>query len=83
MNLGTTKLACSLGGNYPILKSLTHSPIMIRLLPHILPALLCALHASQAEGKLSPDGKKIPTRGRGASRLKQQEACVQCDKTSI
>lgn len=29
---------------------------------------------AQAEGKLSPEGKKIPTRGRGAHRLKQEDA---------
>ena len=35
-----------------------------------------ALHPlSQAEGLLSPDGKKVPTRGVGAQRLKQQQAC--------
>ena len=34
---------------------------------------LLACHA-QANGKLSPEGKKIPTRGRGASRIKQVQA---------
>lgn len=35
----------------------------------------------QAENKLSPEGKKIPTRGRGASRRKQEEADDACGQS--
>lgn len=35
---------------------------------------LASLELGQAEGCLSPLGKKVPTRGRGAARLKQEQA---------
>ena len=36
----------------------------------------CLLSARQAEGLLSPQGKKIPSRGVGAARVKQEKACL-------
>lgn len=32
---------------------------------------------------LSPEGKKIPTRGRGAARRKQEEALLPVDNTGL
>ena len=39
-----------------------------------LQPLICRSQMAQEENLLSPEGKKIPTRGRGAARLKQEEA---------
>ena len=53
-----------------------YKPIYILYIwpPAWVTVLQCSARSHQAEGALSPEGKKIPTRGRGGSRRKQVEA---------
>lgn len=47
-------------------------------MPSLVAVAQCCSPLDQAEGKLSPDGKKIPTRGIGAKNMKVEKVPSEC-----
>lgn len=47
-------------------------------MPSLVAVAQCCSPLDQAEGKLSPDGKKIPTRGTGAKKMKVEKVPSEC-----